>query len=254
MERRSDDAGCSTRANRHRRLTTVLRSGTIIAALGLAVALSPIVKHAAPAVEMVPVRIENRLLHVARHEITVAQWQACVDDGACADIVPHLPRGVAARPELTPATGMNWFDATGFIAWYNGKTGHKVRLPTLAEWHAINGMQARPTRKLLFDDPRLAWAASYGLEDTPGGPVRAIGLWSKSRDGILDLEGNVWEWTASCITGKPVGIDAERCPAMRVAGAHDSILSVFVRNPASGGCATGKPPTHIGMRLVEDEM
>ncbi len=225
----------------------MLRTGTIVAALGLVVALSPGVRHEMPASDMGPVRIEDHFLHVSRHEVTVAQWQACVDDGACEDIV-----AAAARPELTPATGMNWFDVAGFIAWYNDGSGRKVRLPTLAEWHAINGTVVRPTRKPLFDDPRMAWAAGYGLEDTPGGPVRTVGSWSKSKDGILDLEGNVWEWTASCITDKPIGIDAERCPAMHVAGAHDAVLSVFVRNPASGGCATGKPPTHVGFRLVEE--
>lgn len=230
----------------------MLRTGTIVAMLGLVVALSRGVMHEAAAIDMVPVRVENRLLQVSRHEITVAQWQACVDDGACEDIV-----AASARPELTPATGMNWFDVTGFIAWYNdtsGRTGRKVRLPTLAEWHAVKGTKLRPTRKPLFDDPRMAWAAGYGLEDTPGGPVRSVGSWSISRDGVLDLEGNVWEWTASCITDKPVGIDAERCPAMHVAGAHDALLSVFVRNPASGGCATGKPPTHVGFRLVEERL
>jgi formylglycine-generating enzyme required for sulfatase activity len=225
----------------------MLRSGTIIALLGLAVALSPGATREAPALDMVPVRVSSDTILVARHEVTVAQWQACVDARACADIVP-----AAKHPETTPATGVNWFDAMAFIAWHNGVTGKSLRLPTLGEWHAINGTQARPAQQPLFNDPRLAWAANYGREETPGGPVRAVGIWSKSRDGVLDLGGNVWEWTASCITDKPVGVDADRCPAMRVAGTHDALLSVFVREPASGGCATGKPPTHIGFRLVED--
>jgi formylglycine-generating enzyme required for sulfatase activity len=98
----------------------------------------------------------------------------------------------------------------------------------------------------------MAWAAQYGQEETPGGPVRTQGSWSGTADGIFDVNGNVWEWTDSCITAAPLGVDATRCPAMKVMGAHASVLSVFVRNPASGGCATGKPPTHVGFRLVED--
>jgi formylglycine-generating enzyme required for sulfatase activity len=225
----------------------VVRFGAIIAALGLAVALSPSARRDAPAIDMVPLRVENRTLYVSRHEVTVAQWQACVEDGACEDIVKPMPQAGEF-----PATGLNWFDATSFIAWHNGKTGQTVRLPTLAEWHIIHAARVPSARKPLFDDPRLAWAAGYGLETTPGGPARAIGAWSRSKDGILDLEGNVWEWTASCISKNPVGIDAQRCPAMHVAGAHDAVVSVFVRDPASGGCATGKPPTHMGMRLVRD--
>ena len=102
------------------------------------------------------------------------------------------------------------------------------------------------------DDPRLAWAANYGQEETPGGPVRPQGAWSRSKDGVRDLDGNVWEWTASCMDTQQAGVTADRCPAFKAMGAHTATVSVFVRNPAAGGCSSGKPPTHIGFRLVED--
>jgi hypothetical protein len=30
------------------------------------------------------------------------------------------------------------------------------------------------------------------------------------------------------------------------------VLSIFVRDPASGGCSAGVPPANIGFRLVRD--
>ncbi len=221
----------------------MIKTGTILAVLAIAIGLGPMAKPEAPRIEMVPVIINGRPLNVAPYEVSVAQWQLCVDAGACDDIMKPV-----ARPELTPATGLNWFDADEFVQWYNATHTTAVRLPTVAEWSGLGGPMPRKKSKLLFDDPRLAWAATYGQMKSPGGPVRVQGAWSKSSSGIHDLDGNVWEWTASCIEGA----DPANCPAAHVVGAHDTILSVFVREPASGGCSSGAPPTHVGLRLVED--
>ena len=198
--------------------------------------------HAA-APDMVQIQVDGEPLRVAINEVTVSDWQACVDDGACESIT-----STKANAANLPLTGVNWFDVQAYISWRNAREGRTFRLPTAEEWSEIGGKKTLAKRKLLFDDPRMAWAAAYGQEETPRGPVRAQGAWSRTGDGVNDLEGNVWEWTASC--SDPKG-DPNRCPAMHVMGAHDAVLSVFVRNPASGGCASGSPPTHVGFRLVE---
>jgi formylglycine-generating enzyme required for sulfatase activity len=222
----------------------MLRSAIFGAVLAMGVAVTALLVNGTSGQEMVPVRLADRMLSVAVNEVTVAQWQACSDAGACE---------VIARPDgnagLLPVTGVNWFDVQAYISWTNETEGRRFRLPTIDEWRLINGKPEQPKRKPLFEDPRMAWAAAYGQEDTPGGPVRVQGSWSTSKDGIHDMDGNVWEWTASCSNAMQC---PTRCAAMHVMGAHDAIMSVFVRDPASGGCATGKPPTHIGFRLVED--
>jgi formylglycine-generating enzyme required for sulfatase activity len=94
----------------------------------------------------------------------------------------------------------------------------------------------------------MAWAANYDQEKAIGGPVQKSGAFSTTPDGIADLDGNVWEWTSSCF--RP---DFESlCPAYVAAGEHEATVSIFVREPALGGCATGTPPAHLGFRLVAD--
>lgn len=147
-----------------------------------------------------------------------------------------------------PVTGINWLDVNEYLRWANANEGGGLRLPTLAEWRVIARALAHERPAPLFTDPRLAWAADYGRKAAPSGPPRAVGSFSTTPEGIADLDGNVWEWTSSC--AKP-GF-GELCPAYVAAGEHEAAVSVFVRDPASGGCATGTPPAHLGFRLVAD--
>jgi hypothetical protein len=40
------------------------------------------------------------------------------------------------------------------------------------------------------------------------------------------------------------------CPAFIAAGTHETRFPVFVRDPSTGGCATGTPPAYLGLRLI----
>lgn len=220
------------------------RTGIFTALIAVSLAATPFLVDSKSDRGMVPVRLAGKSLAVAVNEVTVAQWQACVENQACDAVAAPGPDA-----DVWPVTGVNWFDVQAYITWVNAAEGRRFRLPTFDEWRLISRKLGQAKRKPLFDDPRMAWAANYGQENTPGGPVRPQGAWSTSNDGIHDLDGNVWEWTASCTSAAQ---DPTRCAAMHVMGAHDAVMSVFVRDPASGGCATGKPPTHIGFRLVED--
>ena len=197
--------------------------------------------------QMVPVEMASdagQTIYVSRYEVTISSWTQCFREKACA----HAASPSKLR-KSAPVTGVNWFDVQDYIAWAKSRSGLKLRLPTLAEWRELDRSLVKPKPEPLFTDPRLAWAANYGLEDSPGGPVRASGSFSTTTDGISDLDGNVWEWTSTCY--KP-GFNDKDCPAFIASGAHEAAMSVFVGNPASGGCATGTPPTYLGFRLVAD--
>lgn len=222
----------------------MFRTGILMAVSAAGIAVLSLLAKGPAGFEMVPVQLDGRTLAVAVDEISVGQWLKCQEDRACDTIA-----NTAAQSAKIPVTGVNWFDVQDFIRWANAEKGRRYRLPTVEEWRLISGKPQKAPRKPLFDDPRMAWAASYGQEKTPGGPVRAQGTWSTTKDGIQDMEGNVWEWTASCTTDTQ---DPTRCAAMHVMGAHESTMSVFVRDPASGGCVNGTPPTYLGFRVVED--
>ena len=200
---------------------------------------------------MVPVRIADGVGHtilVSRYEVTMKSWQQCYRRHGCS----YMPKSVA-DPAHMPATGVNWFDVNEYLAWANERAGGGLRLPTGEEWRYLNRGHEEPQPDPLFTDPRLEWAANYGRERTPTGPVRTGGAYGMSGDGVADLDGNVWEWTSSCYKpGFSEGRNAD-CPAFLAMGAHEAVVSVFIRNPASGGCATGTPPTHLGFRLVMDK-
>lgn len=201
--------------------------------------------------QMLPVKLQEgagQAILVARYEVTVGSWQQCYREHGCA----FMPRESGSDPRK-PVTGVNWFDVNEYLKWANARAGGGLRLPTLAEWRYLNRSLATPEQEPVFTDPRLEWAAKYGQEQSPGGPVRLSGSYSTTPDGIADLDGNVWEWTSTCYKPGFTSGPQSDCPAFFATGAHEAAVSVFIRNPAAGGCATGTPPTHLGFRLVMDQ-
>lgn len=190
----------------------------------------------------VPVPDGSALLVMTR-EVTRREWRACAAAGACEDLTGSIP---AAQRDM-PMTGVNRFDVEAYLAWVNTQGRREYRLPTVAEWRAIATELPRPGYRKLFADPRLAWAADYGSMPAISGIIRPSGGFGTLSNGISDLGGNVWEWTATCAKD---GASPDRCPAFVVAGLHETAMPVFVRDPFSGGCASGTPPNHVGFRLV----
>jgi formylglycine-generating enzyme required for sulfatase activity len=182
-------------------------------------------------------------LQVMRHEVTISQWRHCVSDSGCT----FMPKsGPGARNDAYPVTGIGALDAREFVVWASRQTGRALRLPTLDEWYHFSEVPAYQPGKI-FTDPRLAWAATYGSEGKVDSTLQQPGSFGQTATGIADVKGNVWEWTSSCV----VNIDfPTRCPAYFAAGEHQAKIPVFVRDPSTGGCATGNPPAHIGLRLV----
>ena len=226
----------------------MLRSALAIAIGGLMISWTGLPRDASFHETMVPVTMaDGHALHVSRLEVTVADWQRCVHDKGCG----HMPK-LASGQGRNPITGVNWFDVNEYLHWANAQSGGGLRLPTKDEWRWLNRSLEKPNPAPLYSDPRLAWAADYGQEKSPGGPVRIGGSFSTTPDGISDLDGNVWEWTMTCGADGFVGKDASYCPAYVVEGAHETAMPIFVRNSGSGGCAVGTPPTYLGFRLVSE--
>lgn len=221
----------------------MVRTGIAFLVAALALSWPGAARDVSLRTQMIPVAIAGHALQVSRHEVTVASWRQCYAEGGCS----HLPANPSASDHV-PVTGVNWLDVNEYLGWANARDGGGLRLPTIAEWRVIASSLAHEKPAPRFADQRLAWAANYGQEGVQSGPPRVAGTFSTTPEGISDLNGNVWEWTSSCV--KPgFGV---LCPAYVAAGEHEATVSVFVRDPVSGGCATGAPPTHLGFRLVSD--
>ena len=192
---------------------------------------------------------DGRELWVQRHEVTIAEWNTCAAEKACALILRARPD---QNPAMTPATGLSYTDVQQYVAWINVRTGQHYRLPTAVEWEHMAAPVLPDKPDPIFTDPALTWASAYLTESSKPRALKAQGSFSTSPEGVSDLDGSVWEWTMECYDGSSIGPDGDHCPAFFVGGEHLAVMSYLVRDPARGGCAVGAPPAHLGMRLVAD--
>ncbi len=189
---------------------------------------------------------DGRALFVQRYEVTIAEWNRCFEQGGCSMALRARP---GQDPMTVPATGLSYVDVQEYVSWINAVTRHKWRLPTSEEW-AFMAQPVLPKKPdPIFTDPELTWASSYLIEGLASRALKPQGSFATTPEGIVDLNGSVWEWTSDCYSGEA---DADRCPAYFVGGEHIAAIPFLVRDPARGGCAVGTPPPHLGMRLVTD--
>lgn len=138
-----------------------------------------------------------------RFEVTVAMYQACVDQGACSPPRPEtvIAQGLSpqacnfGRPgrEAHPVNCVTQQQAQDFCRWEDR------RLPTEPEWE----LSARGTLGSVFpwgqDAPaaQACWARSVeeGTCAVGAFPRTLLGLLNSN--GVADLGGNVWEWTST---------------------------------------------------------
>jgi len=156
-------------------------------------------------------RISLDAFWINETEVTNAEYENCVDAEACSTPVYTGSATRTAYYGLVtygdyPVLGVTWYQARDYCAWIGGS------LPSEAQWEkaarsqdgrrypwewvgsVYNGMQEI---RLNYCDAEcsLPWAdSSYsdGYEDTaPVGSYPA----GASPYGVLDMAGNVWEWT-----------------------------------------------------------
>ena len=126
--------------------------------------------------------------YIDRIPVTNAEYKVFVD-ATKADFPPHWRQGKPLPgSENHPVTQVTWFDAAAYAKWA-GK-----RLPIGPEWEKA----ARGT-----DGRNYPWGDTFDktrLNSGDGGPLKTVpvGQYSPQGDspyGIVDMSGNVYEWT-----------------------------------------------------------
>jgi formylglycine-generating enzyme required for sulfatase activity len=200
------------------------------------------------------------VLHIMKHQVTAAEYDRCVAEARC---LAH-PRSGSSDPNL-PAVQTSWEDATAYASWLSAKTGETWRLPTDEEWVFAAGSRFHDDALSVVAsrDPSVRWLARYDKESAQEAldqRPRPTGAFGTNEYGLLDLSGNVWEWTDTCFIrqsldamGKPARASIVNCGVRVVEGEHRTFVTDFIRDATGGGCAVGKPPSNLGFRLVREE-
>jgi len=123
----------------------------------------------------------------------------------------RLPRGwIGFRfPDTLdnhPVVGISKMDAEVYIEWMNSISGNIYHLPNEAEWeYSCRGNDGRifPWGNI-FDPWRCNTSESERKGTTPVDYYSGSG---SSPFGIMDMVGNVWEWTCTIFKPYPVNLD-----------------------------------------------
>lgn len=207
----------------------------------------------------------SRPFEIMKYQVGTADYELCVEDGACqpAEALPHNHDASAAE---APVVGVSYDDALAYADWLSRKTGENWHLPTDEQWAFAAGSRFPDDALGIEDDaasnPAIRWLRDYEkqsarkLDRSPA--RRPAGAFGVNELGVADIAGNVWEWTQTC--HRRVNIDAygkqvaevPSCGVYVVNGKHRAAMSSFIRNPKAGGCSVGVPPDNLGFRLVRD--
>ena len=142
---------------------------------------------------------------VGAHEVTLAEWEACVNEGGCSPV--PLERHGESDGGKRPVTHVTWHQANAYTEWLSSRTGMDYRLPSESEWeYAARANTTTPyysgvavTSKQANFDGRYDWRVGGALTpDVYMGRTLEVGLLEANAFGLHDIHGNASEWTLDC--------------------------------------------------------
>ena len=139
-----------------------------------------------------PVKIAHEFA-LGRYEVTVAQWNICVEAGGCSFEPDDVP-----APARTAMRNISWDDAQEYVAWLAKTTGKPYRLPSEAEWEyaARAGTGSEYWWGDVIDQEKTTCKDCGGEWDRK--VSGDIGRFAPNPFGLYDVSGGVSEWLADC--------------------------------------------------------
>jgi serine/threonine protein kinase len=158
--------------------------------------------------------------------------------------------------ELLPVSSVSYEDAVAFAAWRSKRDGVTYRLPTEEEWEyaARNG-----DKDNLYPWGNTWQSGRAATEETGVGTAQPVGTYTQGMNswGVLDLLGNVWEWTsskASLYQGSSLQLPAQHKDWIVIRGGC-YVTPTKGQLPASSTLRTWFPQNYknqvLGFRLVK---
>lgn len=184
---------------------------------------------------------------IDEHEVTFIEYMTFVDKERVSP--PKHFDNARFNGRLQPVVGIGWEEANAYCRWV-GK-----RLPTEAEWEKA----ARGTSGLRYpwgSEPEASRANHRGMMDNyrytaPVGDYPE----GKSPYGVMDMAGNVWEWTADWYkpypgNEHPSDLYGEKLRVIR-GGSWSSNMDL-ARSSVRGKAAPDQRQDYIGFRCAKN--
>jgi serine/threonine protein kinase len=203
------------------------------------------------------------------HSVTVAGFfldRTEVTDGEYLEFVnatKHTPPShwVNGAPlpgtEKKPVRFVSFDDAVAFAKWRSKRDSLNYRLPTEKEWEYA----ARNGDKANFYPWGNDWNATSAVMGVEGSEPVQVGSKPEGKNGwgVLDLIGNVWEWTSSELEPYPgnnaVGVDKKpgKRLVLRGGSAHEDPKKLKINAAFRVDVAADQKEKTVGFRLVRSE-
>ncbi len=139
-------------------------------------------------------KVELPEYYIAKYPVTKAQFRSFIEDSGYETDNEWQKYGTANHPVVM----VSWYDAVAYCEWLSEKfknRGFQFRLPSEAEWEKASGCGDGRLYPWGDDsDPNRMNYGETGLEKTSAEGCFPRG---KTESGIMDMIGNVAEWTCS---------------------------------------------------------
>ena len=198
---------------------------------------------------------------VGIHEVTFAEWDACVTDGTCDGLRTHDKNWGRGR---RPVINVTWNDAKTYTGWLSAKTGEQYRLLSEAEWEYV--ARAGTTDPFHYgttistDQANYSGSKAYGKGEKGAQRKKTlpVGTFPGNIFGLHDVHGNVAEWIEDCwhknYEGAPVDGSAwttkHSCNKRVLRGGSWANPPQSVRSAARGKLSSEKRTAGLGFRIA----
>ncbi|HBM87433.1 MAG TPA: hypothetical protein DD437_02700 [Rhodobiaceae bacterium] len=127
------------------------------------------------------------------------------------------------QTEFDPVVCVSREDALAYIAWASDRDGKPYRLPSEAEWHLASAANLPEpfwsTRYDVCNFGNVPDLTSKNKTAKAGEPcddgalyTAPVASYQPNPNGLYDMIGNAWEWTADCWTGSYEDLPADGSP------------------------------------------
>lgn len=157
-----------------------------------------------------------------------------------------------------PVVGVSWFEAYAFTQWLSEKTGDNIYLPSEQQWQrAAQGDDNRtyPWGNI-WDSARcnhLATGEDWQTRRAHGNTTSSVTAFEgrgNSPYGVVDMVGNVWEWTRSAYdTAQEVDIEDTK-PARVLRGGSYAVTAYYSRSACRSWLPPGNWYVYAGFRCA----